>query len=74
MKASSTILLAVVLLLSACEIMPLNTLPDCQGQCKDSKKSKACYDFCECIHKDGQQLDSCLAKYDKAPADSMLKK
>ncbi|MES3018123.1 MAG: hypothetical protein V4721_10100 [Bacteroidota bacterium] len=74
MKTLSLIFLLSIFLLSACEIMPLNTLPDCQGQCKDSKKSKACYDFCECIHKDGQQLDSCLAKYDKAPADVILKK
>jgi hypothetical protein len=59
--------LVVTLLVSACEIMPRNTLKDCQDQCKGSKKSKACYDFCDCIHKQGQPLDSCLDKYDKAP-------
>jgi hypothetical protein len=49
--------------------MPRNTLKDCRQQCPDSKKSKACYDFCDCIHKQGLPLDSCLDKYDKAAAD-----
>ena len=71
---SLPILLLITLLSTSCEIMPLNTLKDCNQQCKDSKKSKACHDFCECIHKNGEQLDSCLTKYDKAPEDKILKK
>jgi hypothetical protein len=62
--------IASMLLISACEIMPRNTLKDCQVQCKNSKKSKACYDFCDCIHKYGNSLDSCLNAYDMAPEDS----
>ena len=65
------IIVAVLTFITACEIMPRNTLKDCREQCKDSKKSKACYDFCDCIHKEGQPLDSCLAKYNKAPEDSL---
>lgn len=49
--------------------MPRNTLKDCRQQCKDSKKSKACYEFCDCIHKQGHTLDSCLNEYNKAPED-----
>ncbi len=75
MKVFPIILVAGTLFASACEIMPYNTLPDCrEQQCKDSKKSKACYQFCDCIHKDGQPLDSCLAKYNKAPQDVSRKK
>ena len=65
-----TIVILILLFATSCEIMPRNTLKDCQTQCKDSKKSKACYDFCDCIHNQGQPLDSCLDKYDKAPADN----
>ena len=71
MKTSLTIFTAALMLMGACEIMPRNTLRDCRVQCKDSKKSKACYDFCDCIHKDGQPLDTCLDKYNKAPVDTI---
>jgi hypothetical protein len=64
------ILLTLVVLFASCEIMPRNSLKDCRMQCPDSKKSKACYDFCDCIHKDGQPLDSCLAKFDSAALDT----
>ncbi len=63
-------IIASLVFISACEIMPRNNLRDCREQCKDSKKSKACYEFCDCIHKDGNALDSCLDKYESAPADT----
>ncbi len=65
--------ITTMFLFSSCEIMPRNTLSDCRQQCDDSDKSKACYDFCDCIHVDGQPLDSCLDKYDQAPVDSLLR-
>jgi hypothetical protein len=58
---------------SACEIMPRNSLKDCQLQCKDSNNPKACYDFCDCIHKNCQPLDTCLAEYDKALEEMNVK-
>jgi len=67
-----TLLVAMAMGISACDIWPRSTLKDCREQCKDSKKSKACYEFCDCIHNDGQSLTRCLEKYDKAPADSVL--
>lgn len=64
------LLIASMIFVYGCEIMPRNTLKDCREQCKDSKKSKACYEFCDCIHKQGQALNKCLDEYEKAPEDS----
>ncbi|HTE28443.1 hypothetical protein [Flavitalea sp.] len=71
MKAFPIIILAIQVFLTSCEIMPRNTISDCRGQCKDSNKSKACLEFCDCIHVDGRPLDSCLDVYDKSPVDSL---
>ena len=70
MKNFSTVLLLVLLVNTSCEIMPRNTRKDCRMQCPDRKKSKACYEFCDCIHLQGKSLDSCLAAFEKAPADN----
>ncbi len=72
MKAS-LILIAASMLLTACEIMPRNTLGDCRLQCEESKRSKACLEFCDCIHKNGSPLDSCLDQYNKAANDDIRK-
>lgn len=45
------------------EIQPRNTMKDCRSQCEDSKYPAACEAFCDCIHKQGQSLDSCLKVY-----------
>jgi hypothetical protein len=73
MKAQVFIVI-VTLLTSACEIYPRNTLKDCRLQCDDSKKSIACYEFCDCIHNLGHTLDSCLAEYDEFPRDTVRTK
>lgn len=73
MKKLSKILVVAIMFLSSCEIMPRNTETDCKEQCKDNPKSQACLIFCDCIHQKGHTLDSCLAEYDKAPADSAKK-
>jgi hypothetical protein len=74
MKLLNVIIIINLLFVSACEIMPRNTMADCRDQCKDNNKSKACLEFCDCIHGQGRPLDSCLADYDKAPADSLRTK
>ena len=51
--------------LAACELMPRNTLKDCRMQCEDKQNPQACYDFCDCIHKQAGSLDSCLEVYKK---------
>jgi uncharacterized membrane protein YphA (DoxX/SURF4 family) len=48
------------------DIMPRNTLADCQTQCDDVKNPGACQIFCECIHIKGQPLDKALNDYHKA--------
>ncbi len=48
------------------DIYPRNHIKDCNSQCEGSDHPKACYDFCDCIHKQGQSLDSCLKVYNNA--------
>jgi uncharacterized membrane protein YphA (DoxX/SURF4 family) len=69
----ATVIIVVLVLTKAYNIMPRNTLPDCQRQCKDSKNPGACNVFCEGIHKEGQPLDKCLAEYNKVLQDSARK-
>ncbi len=72
MKTLPGIFIAAMVFTTACfNIQPHNNLSDCREQCKGSKKSRACYDFCDCIHKEGQSLDSCLDKYNKASEDTI---
>lgn len=62
----ATIVLYVLFITNVYNIMPRNTLPDCVTQCDDSSNPQACEDFCDCIHNQGQPLDKCLEKYEKA--------
>jgi len=48
------------------EITPGNSEAECRNQCASSKNPAACEIFCDCIYKQGQPLDSCLATFDKA--------
>lgn len=48
------------------EIGPGNSEAECRNQCASSKNPAACEIFCDCIYKQGQPLDSCLATFDKA--------
>ena len=48
------------------EIGPCNSEAECINQCASSKNPAACQVFCDCIYKQGQPLDSCLATFDKA--------
>ncbi len=47
-------------------ILPRNTLSDCQSQCKDSANPGACKVFCESIHVKGQDLNQALNKYERS--------
>jgi len=48
------------------EIVPGNSEAECRNQCASSKNPAACEIFCDCIYKQGQPLDSCLATFDRA--------
>jgi uncharacterized membrane protein YphA (DoxX/SURF4 family) len=47
-------------------LMPRNTLNDCNTQCDDSENPEACKIFCESIHIKGQDLDKSLDQYEQA--------
>ena len=48
------------------EIGPGNSEDECRNQCASGKNPAACQVFCDCIYKQGQPLDSCLAAFNKA--------
>ena len=48
------------------ELMPRNTLGDCEIQCSKSANPNACKIFCESIHNQGKPLNKSLDEYDKA--------
>lgn len=66
--AGVVVAICIVVLVTAniYSIRPHNTLPDCIEQCEDSKNPKACYDFCNCIYKEGRALNECLEEYNRA--------
>ena len=47
------------------EIWPGNSEAECRNQCLSGKNPAACETFCDCIYKQGQPLDSCLARFDR---------
>lgn len=48
------------------EIVPGNSEEACRNQCASSKNPGACESFCDCIYKQGQPLDGCLATFNMA--------
>ncbi|TLF45403.1 DoxX family protein [Maribacter aurantiacus] len=47
------------------EVMPHNSIKDCKKQFTNAPKQEAGYQFCECIHTAGIDLDSCLETYEE---------
>ena len=48
------------------EIVPGDSEAEARNQCPGSKNPEACEAFCDCIYRQGQPLDSCLAIFNKA--------
>lgn len=46
------------------EIMPRNSISDCNKQFLETKDEAAGIEFCSCIHSEGGDLDSCLAQFE----------
>lgn len=67
--AAATVVLIVVLVTNVFDVMPRNHLADCRSQFKGSNRTKAGYEFCDCIHKKGLPLDQSLKAYHQAPDD-----
>jgi uncharacterized membrane protein YphA (DoxX/SURF4 family) len=63
---ATTIFLVGLFVTNIYDIKPRNRLPDCLSQCAKSPDPKACNDFCNCIHTQGNPLNTCLDAYEKA--------
>ncbi|MFZ1687090.1 MAG: DoxX family protein [Flavobacteriales bacterium] len=68
---SAVLVVSIVVLVTTnlYALRPRNTMRDCLTQCAGNNKPEACRTFCACIHTEGQPLDSCLAAFEKAPAE-----
>lgn len=65
------IILLVLFINTGYDIMPRNSLKDCNSQFQGTNRTQAGSNFCDCIHNQGQPLDSCLKKYYIAPDDAV---
>jgi uncharacterized membrane protein YphA (DoxX/SURF4 family) len=52
-------------------IKPRNTLPQCIKQFKNTNRTVAGENFCNCIHNNGEPLNKCLNEYNNAPDDTI---
>jgi len=65
----ATFVILLLLVRFGFDVMPRNSFKDCNAQFKGTNRTKAGYNFCDCIHNNGQPLDKCLDDYKKAPDD-----
>ena len=68
---AATIIVLVLVVTNAYKIMPRNTLSACEKQFIGTNRTRAGYNFCNCIHNRGEPLDKCLNEYKKAPDDTI---
>lgn len=66
----AAVVIFVVGIPSLYKVKPRNTLPQCVRQFKDSRRTKAGDNFCNCIHNNGESLNKCLNDYNNAPDDA----
>ena len=66
----AAVVVCVVGIPSLYSIKPRNTLPQCLRQFRNSNRTKAGENFCNCIHKNGEPLDKCMIEYFNAPEDA----
>ncbi|HEX8334221.1 MAG TPA: DoxX family protein [Segetibacter sp.] len=67
----ASVVIIVLIQINPNYITPRNHIGDCKLQFEGTNRTRAGLYFCDCIHNQGQQLDSCLDKYDKAPDDNI---
>lgn len=68
-----TMVALVLLTTSRFIIQPRNTLKDCSAQFEGTNRTEAGSAFCNCIHKSGRPLNSCLKAYHNTPDDEASK-
>lgn len=64
--AALAVFTIALLVFTAFDIRPNNTIKDCNTQCENSENPAACAKFCDCIHEKGRPLDKCLEEYHQA--------
>lgn len=57
--------LIITIFLFGYEVMPRNSLSDCESQFIDTENEVAGIEFCECIHTNGKPLNECLKNFEK---------
>ena len=62
----TTVGLTVGIFVFGYEVMPRNSLSDCKKQFVNTEKETVGFQFCECIHKNGNSLNKCLEEYENA--------
>ena len=67
----ATVIVIILFIRFGFDVMPRNSFKDCNSEFVGTNRTKAGARFCDCIHKQGQPLDSCLKKYNKAADDSI---
>jgi len=61
-----TVALAILFARFGYDVVPRNSLSDCKKQFENTKNEAAGFEFCECIHGEGQPLDGCLKEYENS--------
>ncbi len=61
-----TVVLTIAIFVFGYEVMPRNSLSDCKKQFVNTKKQAIGFEFCECIHKVGKPLNTCLEEFESA--------
>jgi uncharacterized membrane protein YphA (DoxX/SURF4 family) len=67
----AAVVVCVVGIPSLYKVKPRNTLPQCLRQFKNTSRTAAGENFCNCIHHNGDPLNKCLNEYNNAPDDAI---
>lgn len=67
----ATVVAIVLFIRLGFDVMPRNSSRDCRSEFVGTNRTQAGALFCDCIHKQGRPLDSCLEEYNKAPDDTI---
>jgi len=62
----SSVVLTITFAQFGYNVLRRNSLSDCQLQFENTKNEAIGFEFCECIHKDGQPLDECLKEFENS--------
>ncbi|BAO56214.1 hypothetical protein [Nonlabens marinus] len=60
----AVMVLTVVISEFGFDVMPRNSVGDCQQQFEGTENEVAGFEFCECIHSEGESLENCLKAYE----------